>query len=385
MYSRLLSLVVFTFCGMHAAQADVEIRFHPATGIWLHDTDAARQLTSAVIHNTALVNRGQAAVTVEAVRFDVMRAGHVISSQFLDATALDALAKRGSAMQGAGLLDALAFQFAPQQLLGKDVKLAAARTLTPGTALLITSELLVFAAPADSVRVTVDVAGSDVDSVASLPVRGSAATQAFRFPLEGRWLIGAGATPHNHHRWTPAEEFALDITRIGASGGTYAHDGSKMRDYYAWHAPVLAAAEGEVVAAVDKYPDNVAMLRRHGESIADYRKRLFASQDEFLAGGMDSIAGNHVILRHEGGLYSVYAHLQRGSVAVKVGQQLQAGAQLGKLGSSGNSTEPHLHFHVCDAPHPLNCAGVPVRFDNVEIPWAERERQLQSGDMLETR
>jgi hypothetical protein len=385
MHLRLLASVVLAVCGMHAAQAAIEIRFYPSTGVWLHDTDAARQLTSAVIHNTALINRGADGVTVEGLRFDVLREGRVVASQVLDLATLDGLARRGAAMQASGLLDALAFQFAPEQLLGKNVMLAPTRTLTPGAALLVPSQLLVFAAPADTVRVNVDVAGTDVDNVASLPVRGSAAPQTFRFPLEGRWLIGAGATPHNHHRWTPAEEFALDITRIGSSGGTYAREGTAMRDYYGWGAPVLAAAEGEVIAAVDSYSDNVAMLRRRGESIVDYRKRLFAAQDEFLAGGVTSIAGNHVILRHDGELYSVYAHLQRGSVAVKVGQRLRAGTRLGSLGSSGNSTEPHLHFHVCDAPHPLSCAGVPVRFDNIEIPWAERERQLQSGDLVETR
>lgn len=383
MHLRLLAPFVLAICGTHAAHAAVEVRFHPPDGIWLHDTDAARQLTSAVIHNTALINRGEDAVTVAGLRFDVLRQGQVVVSQSLDIPTLDALARRSARMQESGLLDALAFQFAPQRLFGKHVALAPTRTLAPGTALLVPSQLLVFAAPADSVQVSVDVEGNDVDSVASLPIR-AAALRAFRFPLEGRWLIGAGATPHNHHRWTPAEEFALDISRVGASGGTYARDGAALRDYYGWRAPVLAAADGEVVGAVDRYPDNVAMLRRPGEPMIDYRKRLFAAQDEWL-GDIDGIAGNHVIVRHDGGLYSVYAHLKRGSVAVEVGQRLRGGTRLGSLGSSGNSTEPHLHFHVCDAPHPLNCAGVPVRFDNIEIPWAERDRQLQSGDLVETR
>jgi len=55
----------------------------------------------------------------------------------------------------------------------------------------------------------------------------------------------------------------------------------------------------------------------------------------------------------------IYAHLKAGSVAVKVGDVVEAGQVLGKLGSSGNSTEPHLHFQVCDRPEPLQCAGIP--------------------------
>lgn len=386
-HMRLPLLLIATafLCAMRTSHAAVEVRCYPPEGVWLHDIDAARQLTSAVIHNTALINRGEDNLTVKQARFEVVRAGRVVASQVLSADALERAAQRGARMQATGLLEALSFQFAPQSLLGKDVRLAATRRLSPHTALLITSQLLVFTAPADEVRIRVGFEGTAAETVAVLPIRGDAAPRAFHFPLQGRWLIGAGATPHNHHRWTPAEEFALDISRVGASGGTYANDGTAMRDYYGWGASVLAAADGEVVAAVDKYPDNTKMLRGSAESIDDYRRRLFASQDEYLAGDIAAIAGNHIVLQHSEDLYSVYAHLQHGSITVDVGRKVTAGTVLGNLGSSGNSTEPHLHFHVCDAPHPLNCAGIPVRFDNIEIPWAERERQLQTGDLIETR
>lgn len=65
-----------------------------------------------------------------------------------------------------------------------------------------------------------------------------------------------------------------------------------------------------------------------------------------------------------------------------MGQKVKAGQGLGAIASSGLSTEPHLHFHVCDAAGALNCAGIPVRFDNVELGFNDRPRQLQSGDMI---
>jgi murein DD-endopeptidase MepM/ murein hydrolase activator NlpD len=387
--SRIACAVVLALAAIFAipptAHAAVEIRFHPASAPWQHDIDAARGYASVVIHNTAIVNRGDTSATPTRVVFDVLRAGEVILSQTLASATLDKAAAQGAGLQQGGLLDILAFQFAPKKLLGDGVKLEATRTLAPNNALLIASQLLVFKAPADHVRVSVFVDGDDKPTVAELALRGTAAPLAMRFPVKGRWLVGAGATPHTHHRWVTGEEFALDIAKLGASGGTYAGKGDAMKDYYGWDAPVLAAADGEIVAVVDSHDDNVAMLRRADESIVDYRKRLFAAQDELLVKGVEGIPGNLVVIRHEGDLYSMYAHLKAKSTTVKVGQRVKAGARVGSLGSSGNSTEPHLHFQVCDTPRPLDCAGVPVRFSDIELPWAERDRQLQSGDMIETR
>jgi murein DD-endopeptidase MepM/ murein hydrolase activator NlpD len=64
------------------------------------------------------------------------------------------------------------------------------------------------------------------------------------------------------------------------------------------------------------------------------------------------------------GRYAFYAHLIPGTVAVKPGDQLKRGQVLGKLGNSGNSTEPHLHFQICDGPKPLLCNGLPFEIDH---------------------
>ncbi|HWW10834.1 MAG TPA: M23 family metallopeptidase [Candidatus Acidoferrales bacterium] len=54
--------------------------------------------------------------------------------------------------------------------------------------------------------------------------------------------------------------------------------------------------------------------------------------------------GLHVVIDHGGGLSSLYGHLS--SVAVLSGQYVDAGQVVGALGSSGNSTGPHLHFEI---------------------------------------
>lgn len=54
--------------------------------------------------------------------------------------------------------------------------------------------------------------------------------------------------------------------------------------------------------------------------------------------------GNHVVVKHADGRYTLYAHLN--STSVSVGQSVSAGQQVGTVGSTGNSSGPHLHFEV---------------------------------------
>jgi murein DD-endopeptidase MepM/ murein hydrolase activator NlpD len=67
------------------------------------------------------------------------------------------------------------------------------------------------------------------------------------------------------------------------------------------------------------------------------------------------------------GVYAFYAHLQPGSLRVKVGDKVHRGQVLGLLGNSGNSSEPHLHFHICNANSELGCEGLPYAFATYEL------------------
>lgn len=69
------------------------------------------------------------------------------------------------------------------------------------------------------------------------------------------------------------------------------------------------------------------------------------------------------------GRFALYAHFKPGSVRVQPGQRVSRGQVLGLVGTSGNSSEPHLHFHVMDGPSPLASSGVPYlirRFRAIE-------------------
>lgn len=60
--------------------------------------------------------------------------------------------------------------------------------------------------------------------------------------------------------------------------------------------------------------------------------------------------GNYIIIAHYNGLYTLYAHGQDGSRKVSAGQTVKKGQQIMNVGSTGNSTGPHLHFEVRRSP-----------------------------------
>jgi murein DD-endopeptidase MepM/ murein hydrolase activator NlpD len=79
--------------------------------------------------------------------------------------------------------------------------------------------------------------------------------------------------------------------------------------------------------------------------------------------------------------FAFYAHMQPGSLRVKLGEKVRRGQVLGLVGNSGNSTAPHLHFHVTDANSPLESEGLPYVFESFEqltAPnmWERRQSEL---------
>jgi murein DD-endopeptidase len=81
---------------------------------------------------------------------------------------------------------------------------------------------------------------------------------------------------------------------------------------------------------------------------------------------LETVGGNYVILDLGQGRYAFYAHLQPGTLRVKLGDQVRRGHVLGLVGNSGNSTEPHLHFHVSNGNSALGSEGLPYVFESFE-------------------
>lgn len=179
-------------------------------------------------------------------------------------------------------------------------------------------------------------------------------------PLKGGdWLVNGGPSNTSYHRRAHmaldgtlkfAQRFAIDYAKIGPDGKTYSGDPKKNQSYYCYGADVIAVADGTVAAAHDGVPDNVPDLVRRAVEM-----------------NLETAGGNYVALDIGYGRYALYGHLIPGSLKVKPGDRVRRGQLLGRLGNSGNSTEPHLHFQISDAPSFLNADGLPYLYERVGV------------------
>ncbi|MFC5972159.1 M23 family metallopeptidase [Halomarina salina] len=185
----------------------------------------------------------------------------------------------------------------------------------------------------------------------------------YRLPVEGEWTVVNGSHDRSaSHSWSIlGQRYAYDLVQTDAEGRTYTGDGDDPADYYCWDEPVVAPADGVVVAANDGHRDTPRT-----KGWLDLRQR--------------DIRGNYVVVEHAGGEHSVLAHLREGSVAVAAGDRVVAGQRVGRCGHSGNSTEPHLHFHVQDDASFYRGMGLPVTFSHVAVASGPKEEVIRHDE-----
>lgn len=371
-----------------AAPSGLEVRFHPADYVYLYENNGEgtpRDLYTLLLHNIALVNTGAQPVTLQAALIAVEQDGAVIQAQLIDAATLQASAQKLYAYKAQGVLDFYDFQFQTSRYL-RDINLSEMLTLVPQSAVVVTGRALLLQTVPERVTVLAQGQTADRQTISArgqLAVRQHDSSNDYHFPLKGRWLVDA-ASLNGHHRWAIIQEFALDAIQLGADGLSHRGDGTKLSQYYAYGAPVYAAADGAVVAVEGSHPEADSNLRQPGESAQEYMLRVAAAQQQLLAQGFEQVGGNYVIIQHANDEYSYYLHLRQNSVLVKAGDTVWRGQQIAALGHSGNSTEPHLHFHLADGPDMAYSRSIPVRFSNITL-WPADDggvRHLQAGQII---
>ena len=194
-------------------------------------------------------------------------------------------------------------------------------------------------------------------------------------PLRGPVLNYDGHDFHAHHRrfdtsFAPIAalgfrgnfmRYAYDFVPVDARGESHRGDGTINADWVGFGAPVLASAEGVVVASENTQPDD-----------RNFDQGKLATQPWVLF-------GNYVLLDYGGGRFGVYAHLQQGSVLPKVGARVHRGDEIARIGASGSAMFPHLHYQVQDGPT-LQAEGLPSYFEGVRAADSAAPGVLRSVD-----
>lgn len=177
-----------------------------------------------------------------------------------------------------------------------------------------------------------------------------------RLPFDGDWYVfwGGRDIADNYHAENPAQRFAYDFV-VREDGQSYAGDAAALENYHCWGRDILAPADGQVIAIVNDLPDQMI-----GETDAD------------------NPAGNHVILALADGEFAFLAHMQQGSVTVQQGEEISQGDVLGLCGNSGNTSEPHLHFHLQTTPDLMEGEGLPAQFQD----YVTEEGAVERGEPL---
>jgi hypothetical protein len=161
-------------------------------------------------------------------------------------------------------------------------------------------------------------------------------------PFNDAWFVvwGGRTLKENYHASLVDQRFAIDVVQI-ENGSTFIGDGKQNEDYFCYRNTLYAPGSGQVVEMVNSVDENIP-----GET------------------NTNQLFGNYVIIDHGNEEFSVLAHFVKNSIIVKVGDLLDKGQVIGLSGNSGNSTEPHLHYHLQNKPSIGHGQGLPAQFRN---------------------
>ncbi|MCC7356204.1 MAG: M23 family metallopeptidase [Candidatus Doudnabacteria bacterium] len=164
-------------------------------------------------------------------------------------------------------------------------------------------------------------------------------------PFKGTWIVGNGGRnpSKNNHLGQDGDGpenqmFAYDFTK------DHSNEGKDLEDYEAFGSEVIAPADGVISQVIDGNQDNPI-----GES------------DWVM------LSGNTIVIDHGNGEWSVLAHFKHNSISVKVGDKVKQGDVLGLCGNTGNTSEPHIHYHLQDGPNMHNAKGLPAQFTEITV------------------
>ncbi len=279
----------------------------------------------------------------------------------------------------------------------RQVAAQGAELLAPGKTISASSEGMLYnplvfnsLKPGVRIRYEVEFEGEGVPAV-SVTVAPQPCFNKTRLvlPVTGRVAVGDGFDLYSHHRrreyldpaWKSIgvfdhpDRFGLDLMLVDAEGRQFKGSGKRNEDFFAWGQPLRAPADGIVVSVDNAQRDNTIIGKENLWTPGDVEK-------EPMQG-----FGNHVLIDHGQGEFSLLAHARAGSVNVRKGDRVRAGQVVAQVGNSGSSLGPHLHYELRTGWGLKGITGIPAYFHDVTVVGTGETGNgkgvaLDSGDIV---
>ncbi len=167
-----------------------------------------------------------------------------------------------------------------------------------------------------------------------------------QLPFDSTWYVfwGGETEDENYHVTVRSQKNAFDFVIRDSTNKSYRTDGKSNEDYYCFSRAIYAPCSGEIVMVTDSVHDNIP-----GEM------------------NPAQLTGNSIIIKSKQREYILMAHFKMNSILVKKGDKIKAGQLIGLCGNSGNSSEPHVHLHIMDAPSLKEGTGIKCNFQKLTV------------------
>jgi hypothetical protein len=181
-----------------------------------------------------------------------------------------------------------------------------------------------------------------IGSIAETKVLWDCTNPMKRYNLVARYDADPGSA-------VSANLYAYDFMTTTSAGLLFKGDPNRKENWLSYGEPIFAPADGLVIEMVSDLPENT--FTSNGKA-----------QSPSVEEAKDPMGfGNHVKIQHADGRVSWLLHMQPNSIRVRVGDHVRAEEPIGKVGFSGDSLFPHLHYNVTDGPN-YPSQGVPSYF-----------------------